>query len=317
VQLMGGDVECRSALGQGTTFELTLNLRVTPTAEPASAPSVAAGEWLGTLRSIASTPWPLTDQLTELGVDGVALHPQRPVTSWRAVDRPGPCLGLLIDARFDLSQVTDIVRELRAEEASAQLPLLFVVLPHDILPETLRTEAERVLHWPVRQSELATCLAQLRQRGKSTAPPRVAAAPPPAAELPAKLGAHVLVADDDAINQRVIRRVLAQLGCTCELTDDGRTAVERALQGQFDFVLMDCQMPWLDGFEAARQIRAQERGARRNRIVAMTGSTAEEDRRRARDAGMDGFLIKPIASEQLRTELQRLLESASGEKPAD
>jgi two-component system sensor histidine kinase/response regulator len=315
LQLMGGDVECRSVVGQGTTFELTLNLRVAPDAERVSEPIVSAGEWLGTVRSNASIPWPLTDQLTELGVDGVALHPQRTFASWRAVDRPGRCLGLLIDARFDLSQVTDIVRELRREPTSAGLPLIFIVLAHDVLPETLRGEALRALHWPVRQSELAACLAQLKQQGESTAPAPVVAAPAPGAAQPTSLGAHVLVADDDAINQRVIRRVLTQLGCTCELTDDGRTAVERALQGRFDFVLMDCQMPWLDGFEAARQIRAQEPGERRNRIVAMTGSTAEEDRRRARDAGMDGFLIKPIASEQLRMELQRLLGLAPGARP--
>jgi CheY-like chemotaxis protein len=121
----------------------------------------------------------------------------------------------------------------------------------------------------------------------------------------------VLVADDDEINQRVLRRLLSQLGCAAEFVADGQRAVERALEERFDAILMDCQMPWVDGFDATRRIRAGERAERRNRIVAMTGSTSDEDRRLSREAGMDGFLVKPVSLEQLEEALRQALPTES------
>jgi DNA-binding response OmpR family regulator len=89
------------------------------------------------------------------------------------------------------------------------------------------------------------------------------------------------------------------------------------LSSHFDAVLMDCQMPWLDGFDATRQIRARETGERKNRIIAMTGSSSDEDRRLSREAGMDGFLTKPVSSERLRSLLQRLVNQERGSTPPE
>jgi signal transduction histidine kinase/DNA-binding response OmpR family regulator len=304
VQLMGGHVECRSVEGQGTTFELRLNLR--PSASAAASAVVSRlgveGAWVGTVRGAASSPWLLTHQLLELDVDAVALHPEQLLASMASAERPSPCLALLVDARLDAESLLRQLAELRRAGQGAVPPLVLIAAPNVPLLEALRSEATRVLSWPVRQTELLACLSVLAHPAR----PQLAA-PVRSAVQSTKLQAHVLVADDDEINQRVLRRVLMQLGCSCETTDDGRQAVERALATPFDVVLMDCQMPWLDGFEAARQIRAREPAERRNLIVAMTGSTSDEDRRASTKAGMDGFLVKPISSEQLGAELRRLL----------
>jgi CheY-like chemotaxis protein len=240
--------------------------------------------------------------LIELDVDAVALHPEQLLASIASADRPAPCLALLVDARLDADSLLRQLADLRRAVQGAVPPLVLIAPPNVPLLEALRSEATRVLSWPVRQTELLACLSALAHPARP-----LLAAPARSAAHSTKLQAHVLVADDDEINQRVLRRVLMQLGCSCETTDDGRQAVERALATPFDVVLMDCQMPWLDGFEAARQIRAREPAERRNLIVAMTGSTLDEDRRASSEAGMDGFLVKPISSEQLGAELRRLL----------
>jgi CheY-like chemotaxis protein/anti-sigma regulatory factor (Ser/Thr protein kinase) len=329
VQLMGGQVECRTVEGQGSTFELTLNLRAANAAGLGSRAQPSAltagvsrltpkGAWVGTVRGSAMTPWLLTDQLLELDVDAVALNPEQLSASLVSAERPTPCLALLADARIDPDLLMRQCAELRRAGEGLSPPLVLIALPHMSLPDSLRGEATRVLTWPVRQTELLACLSALAHPARIQSP--LAREGSPSVErLPAvpvsKFKAHVLVADDDEINQRVLRRMLSQLGCTCEMTGDGRQAIERALAADFDLVLMDCQMPWLDGFEAARQIRAREPGPRRNRIVAMTGSTSDADRRASGEAGMDGFLIKPISSEQLLAELRRLLSSDDGHAP--
>ncbi|HEX6243837.1 MAG TPA: response regulator, partial [Polyangiales bacterium] len=251
------------------------------------------------VRSASDVPWLLRDQLSELNMPWVALAPERAVAELLASDRPRPCLALLVDARLPAPLLASLIGDVRREPRCAELPLVLVAPPQLPLPDALRAEAVRVLSWPVRQSELVACVAALQQqpRPQPSAPRKLPSEP--------TLRTRVLVADDDEINQRVLRRMLSQLGCSCEFVDDGQRAVERALEGRHDVILMDCQMPWLDGFDAARRIRASERPGRRCRIVAMTGSTSDEDRKLAREAGMDGFLIKPVSLSQLESELRR------------
>ena len=112
---------------------------------------------------------------------------------------------------------------------------------------------------------------------------------------------HVLVAEDNATNQFVLTRFLAKLHCTFDVAADGAEAVERWLHGAYDLVLMDCHMPDVDGFTATRQIRAHEHAratdggeASHVRIVACSASVLESERRACADAGMDGFLAKPV-----------------------
>ena len=112
---------------------------------------------------------------------------------------------------------------------------------------------------------------------------------------------RVLIAEDNATNQFVLTRFLAKLHCTFDIAADGAEAVERWLHGAYDLVLMDCHMPNVDGFTAARQIRTHERAragdggeASHVRIVACSASVLESERRACTDAGMDGFLAKPV-----------------------
>ncbi len=144
-------------------------------------------------------------------------------------------------------------------------------------------------------------------------PLRPAAAPldPRGEEPPAVsrlAGARVLVVEDNAVNQRVAVRMLEHLGCRPEVAADGRAAIRMVEQGgRYDLILMDCQMPVLDGFEATRELRRRESRGGRIPIIAMTASALEGDRQRCLAAGMDAYLSKPVTLSGLEAMLNAWL----------
>jgi signal transduction histidine kinase len=121
-----------------------------------------------------------------------------------------------------------------------------------------------------------------------------------------RLSGRLLVVEDDRINQRVIQLLLDGLGLECMITPDGVEAVRLATERMWDAVIMDCQMPGIDGYEATRQIRHRLQG-RRLPIIALTAGARAEDRAAAVAAGMDDFLTKPVRQDELRACLARWL----------
>jgi signal transduction histidine kinase/HPt (histidine-containing phosphotransfer) domain-containing protein len=123
----------------------------------------------------------------------------------------------------------------------------------------------------------------------------------PKADTTSRLGLHVLVAEDNAINRAVLCGMLEQLGCTFHEVGDGHAAVEAAISSEYDAILMDWQMPGLDGLSAATELRAHEErtGGRRRRIVAVTANVDATHRRRCLEQGMDAFVSKPLRLQAL------------------
>lgn len=125
-----------------------------------------------------------------------------------------------------------------------------------------------------------------------------------------RLSASVLLAEDNAVNQIVIREMLEHLGCRVDLAENGRIAVERSAVKTYDLILMDWQMPELDGIQATQQIRARERDSGRVHlpIVALTANVSDHDAESCRQAGMDDFVAKPASIEALRGAVERALD---------
>jgi signal transduction histidine kinase/CheY-like chemotaxis protein len=309
VQLMGGEITYRTTLGRGSAFEFTARLLTRDSGRGSLDLSDLQGKsaWVLTLEGESERIPSIDLQLAALGV-GCVKASAGSLASRLAERIPDqPCLALLLDARVPVEALESALTEARPSAKAHDVPIILFAPNHIGIPERLRAEVSRVLSWPVRQADLSACLAALFHRTRAPSPSRSDASEP--------FSAHVLIADDDPINQRVLRRLLTQLGCTCEVTDDGRQAVERVLSNSFDAVLMDCQMPWLDGFDATRQIRAREH--ERTRIIGMTGSSSDEDRRMSREADMDGFLTKPITADRLRSLLKRLVAKERGSAPTE
>jgi CheY-like chemotaxis protein len=121
----------------------------------------------------------------------------------------------------------------------------------------------------------------------------------------------VLIAEDNVVNQRVVATMVKKRGLQVSVVDDGRAAVEAFAAGCFDLLLMDVQMPGMDGLEATAAIRTIERGSgARIPIVALTAHALAEDRERCLAAGMDAFLTKPLRAPQLNVLLDRYLSTS-------
>jgi CheY-like chemotaxis protein len=120
------------------------------------------------------------------------------------------------------------------------------------------------------------------------------------------LAGRLLVVEDDRVNQRVIELMLEKFGLKCVVVADGAAAVEVATFEYWDAILMDCQMPGMDGFEATRQIRRRLNG-KALPIIALTANAMTGDREACLAAGMNDFIAKPVRQEELRTCLERWL----------
>jgi CheY-like chemotaxis protein len=117
----------------------------------------------------------------------------------------------------------------------------------------------------------------------------------------------VLVAEDNPVNQRVAVKMLERLGCRVDLVADGTEAVSRVASTAYDLVLMDCQMPTMDGYEATERIRRADHDRTRVPIVAMTAHALQGDRARCLAAGMDDYISKPVQPADLKAIVERFV----------
>jgi signal transduction histidine kinase/ActR/RegA family two-component response regulator len=136
------------------------------------------------------------------------------------------------------------------------------------------------------------------------APPK--STPPPPIEI-GELAAHVLLAEDDSVNQMVVEAMLTRLGCIVEVAADGHAALGAATHRHYDLILMDCHMPVMDGFDATRRIRDDEfeRSRGHTPIVALTADALAGDRERCIESGMDDYMTKPVSSAMLAACVER------------
>jgi CheY-like chemotaxis protein/anti-sigma regulatory factor (Ser/Thr protein kinase) len=130
-------------------------------------------------------------------------------------------------------------------------------------------------------------------------------------EAPVKQQKHrVLIVEDNTVNQKVAATLVARAGYEVDVASNGRLALERIKQAEYDAILMDCQMPEMDGYQATREIRRTE-GERHTPVIAMTAHAMQGDRERCLSAGMDDYLTKPIDRQELAATLQRWVTGAA------
>ena len=172
---------------------------------------------------------------------------------------------------------------------------------------------------PVRPSQLFECLAAVL--GDAAQPPSTPSpkprVPKPVDTWVAPPGLRVLVAEDNAVNQRVVAAMLGRLGFRVDVVGDGREAVTAFTQLPYDAVLMDCQMPGMSGYDATAEIRRRETGGWRVPILALTASAMKGDEERCLAAGMDAYLAKPVGMDDLARTLRSLIRLEARPGPAE
>ncbi|MEW6490404.1 MAG: response regulator, partial [Thermodesulfobacteriota bacterium] len=231
-----------------------------------------------------------------------------------AGDEGSPFRLALVDVDLPDGTGLALAREL-ASGGLGPVPAIVLTAPFSSRGVALKAQYEDgwgFLLRPVKERELAELVETMVGGRALPAAQRPAAAAPPA---PAALRGRVLVAEDNEVNQMVLIRLLVErLGLRTDVVGSGFAAVEEALAGPYDLVLMDWQMPGMDGVEATREIRRREVPGRRVPIVGLTAHALAEHREQCLAAGMDDFLSKPVEYEALARVVARWAEAGAARR---
>jgi signal transduction histidine kinase/two-component SAPR family response regulator len=177
-------------------------------------------------------------------------------------------------------------------------------------------QTDAFLSKPVRQTQLLESLSALVQTTTTSAPSSNGVKPDeptpfePAIEAPdahIAAGVRVLLAEDNLFNQKIAFRQLQRLGCEPDVVASGKAALDAVSKKTYDLILMDCQMPGMDGYQATAEIRRREKAPQHMTVIAMTANALEGDREKCLSAGMDDYLPKPVKTEDLANVFKRWL----------
>ncbi len=317
VGMMKGTIAVESELGKGTTITFLLPMEVCNEGDlPAAADHGSlAGRKILVVDDRETNREIICSYLEAAGAHAESANDAEQGMSamQAAADSGKPFAVAVIDMIMPGINGLDFARQIKENPKLA--PTGLVMVSSMSWKGDTRIVRELGLHQlmtkPVRRSDLldAVSRALTSQPDKDRSNERKAAMAPRV-----QFAAHVLISEDNPVNEEVAREYLSSFGCTFEVARNGREAVETYDRQKFDLILMDCQMPEMDGLEATRRIRALEaqKGLPRTTILAVTANAFEEDREACRAAGMDDYMSKPYTEAQLLKALSRWINKAPG-----
>jgi PAS domain S-box-containing protein len=313
---MGGEIGVESAAGKGTTFWFTARFQK----QPPGAVKPAVTTSLEGLRVLIVDDNQVNRTILEHQVSDWKMNPVSAANGWeacaflrQAASDGAPFPLVILDMQMPGMNGLEVARRIKADPSTANTTLLILTSIGDQLDEaTLRsTGISACLTKPVMQSHLRTrILTALSREG---IPVSSAAAQTPARgakldSIPGRL--KILVAEDNQVNQEIALGQLERLGYAADIASNGREAIEAHARNHYDVILMDCQMPEMDGYDATRHLRAEESASAQShqplprvRIIALTAHAMRGDREKCLAAGMDDYVTKPVQIKELKAAL--------------
>lgn len=325
IELMGGQVGLKSRVGHGTTFWCTAKFTKQPVCQPAIIPNAElSGRRVLIVDDNESNRTILHHLISGWGmIDEQAQNAEQAIAMVRAAAAAGtPYDVAVLDMLMPGKDGLQLAKELRTcpEAAALRLIVLTSLIQPGHAEQARRAGFDAYLTKPVRHDTLQNCLqAVFGLRHPATVTPAatgaVATAAPPlitrhtlAEQQPRP---RILVAEDNLVNQKLAVRMLERLGYQPDIVGNGEEALAALERAQYAAIVMDCQMPVMDGYEATRRIREQEQRSEKPAqrphipIIALTANAMQGDRERCKAAGMDDYLSKPVKTEDLGRILAR------------
>ena len=319
VELMGGTVAVESELGRGSRFSFTVQLRKTAaeTAAPRGGRHIERKLSLLLVDANAVSAHVISHYMMAWGIEpSVHAGADEAYAAWQDARTAGQGFDVaVIDVKALGAPGLELVARMRADDAAKAPAIILLAGLEGYVAGGAEPEVFATLSKPVRPSELFDCLASIASGGRTRRNPLAFARRGRGRRT--SFDARILVAEDNAINQDVAVGMLTNMGCRVVTAPNGRAALQAFAQDRFDLILMDCEMPVMDGFEATKRIRDTERlmnelpenrdQPNRIPIVAVTAHALAEMRDRCIEAGMDDFVTKPFDDLQLAEALLRHL----------
>ena len=299
-ELMGGTLWVESEEGKGSTFHLEILTQETAPPERSDYredSSSIAGKRLLVVDDSATNREIVTRQAASWGMLVEAV--ENPIEALARVQSGESFDVAVLDMQMPGMDGLELARQLRRYRDERSLPLLLLTSIGHLAEARGAPEFGAQLTKPVKASQLYDALVRVLTASQD---PGDAPAADRDRGRAATEGLRLLVAEDNAVNRQLALALLAKLGQQADVVENGREAVEAVEREAYDVVLMDVQMPELDGLEATRQIR-ERLGSDGPRIIAMTANAMEGDREECLAAGMDDYLSKPIRPEELERAL--------------
>jgi PAS domain S-box-containing protein len=303
VELMAGRMWAESVEGQGSTFHFTITAEAAPAPAPADRRGIPAqleGRRVLIVDDNATNREILRRQTSSWGMRPRDTAFPQEALEW--IRRGDPFDVAILDMQMPEMDGLTLASQIRRNPQAEGLPLVMLTS----LGRRPATDSDALfaaqLTKPIKPSEIFNVLVDLfaTEREAVPAPERPAE---PEAAVGTGLPLRILVAEDNAVNQQVAQLVLKKLGYRADVAADGREALEALERQRYDVVLMDVQMPEMDGLEATRRIHQRWAEGSRPRIIAVTANATREDRDACLAAGMDDYISKPIRQEELAAAL--------------
>jgi len=314
VRLMGGRLAVDSELGRGSVFSFELPFELTDEVMAAPAPAAPAGRPLRVL-VIDGSPTSadaVARYLRTWGMVATSVSDAAAGTERFAAAPAGERFDVVLVASGplggDRQELARALRELAGEEGVSLIELLEIGEQRAEGDGDATAGYDAVVSKPLKQAQLYAALA-------AVGPPRVSVGHDEVPEASAALrGLRVLIAEDNPVNQEVLMRQVQRLGLLADAVTNGQEVLDALAEGSYDAVLMDCQMPIMDGYTATRAIRSLEQGGKRHLpIVAVTANAMRDDYDRCVQSGMDDFVAKPVTLSALAGAIDRAVQSGAGE----